>query len=438
MSGIGNALIEGETFARGLAADERKAHAYNALANTYGVALAGDPETAKADQDYMQHERTNPIAVDQAQAALTGTNLDNTGKQQTNDYNALANPKNLAGLDLQNQKTSAETEERQAQTKRVNYLLPGEMAQQGATLRETNAQTGLANSQTAHTNVETQQGRLALNTTQAAQDRQSAMGILASLSDVASAGGDVGAKFDTLAPLIAKFEGVDPSHMAPMRAALVQDPVGTINKLSEAIQAANLTALGANGKGGAGALALMKFSQGQMSLKDGLNFTKQRIQAVPEMTQQALALVPQMASVATVRKAKAMIPGTPEYRFEQAVKQIQSNLSLDDLRALREGGLSLGRTNMAEFAGSASAVANMDLGQTPSMLSGNLKRINNTYGEVNKALDSQIQRLGAGGGGGGGVPKATQPSNKFQEGVIYTDAQGNKAKFQSGQWVPVK
>lgn len=435
MPDIGNALNQGAEFARGLAADERKTAAYNALNNVYGPALAGDPDTAIKAQEFKQREQTNPIAVQQAQANVSGTTLDNTGKQQTNEYNALANPKKLAGLDLTNDQTGAQTAEISANTNKTNTLLPGEVAQQGAQLNQTRAQTGLTNAETTHTNVETQQGRLALNTAQAAQDRQSAMGILASLSDVASNGGDVGAKFDTLAPLIAKYEGVDPSHMAPLRAALIKDPVGTINRLSEAIQAANLTAVGANGKAGAGALAMMKFSQGQMSLKDGLQFTQQRVAGVQPIVDQMSALVPQLSSIATIRKAKAEIPGTPEYKFQQLVEQLKPNLSLDDIRTLKASGTSLGRVTNQEMNMAANAMGNMDLGQDKSTINANLVRIGNTYKVVNSTIAKDIDRIGT---GGGIVAKATAPSAKFVEGKTYTDAQGNKAMFKNGQWVPVQ
>jgi hypothetical protein len=440
MADIGNSLNQGAEFARGLAADERKTAAYNALSNAYGVALAGDPDTTIKAQEFQQREQTNPIAVQQAQATLAGTGLENTGKAQENDFNALANPKKLTGLDLTNTGTEATTAQTKANTTRTNALLPGEVAQQGATLAGTRAQTGLTGAETAHANVETQQGKLALNTAEAAQQRTSAMGILASLSDTASAGGDIGAQFDKLAPLIAKYEGVDPSHLPQLREALVRDPVGTINQLSTGIQAANLAAQGAGGKSTAGALNMMKFSAGQMSLKDGLNFTAQRTGAVPDLVNQmaALAKPGAMSTIATVRVAKAHIPGTPEYQFQALVEQLKPNLSLDDLRNLKASGMSMGRITNQEMSMAGNAVANMDLGQDLSTLSANLKRIGTTYDIVNKDLQAQIARIGS-GGGMPGVPHATQPkAAQFQEGVVYTDAQGNKAAYRGGKFVPVQ
>lgn len=427
-----NALQEGADFARGLTNDERKSAAYNALANTYGVALAGDPDTALKDQEYIQRTQTNPIAIQQAQSTLQGTNLENAGKAESNKFNVLADPLRLTGLQDTNANTEATTANTQATTRRTNTLLPGEVAQQAAQTGLTRAQTGLTGAETAHTKAETSQSLFTLNTAQAAQARASAMGILAGLSDTAANGGDIGQAFDNVAPLIAKYENVDPSHLPLLRQALVSDPVGTINKLSTAIQAANLAAAGGTGKGAAGALGLLKFSQGQMNLADGLQFTRQRISAVPDLTQQALDMLPQMSSLATVRKAKAAIPGTPEYQFNAIMHQIQGNLSLDDLRSLREGGLSLGRTNLAEFTASANAIANTDLGLDPAMLRGNLQRVQNTYKGTLSALDNQIARARATGGG----PRVNSP--QYVAGQQYRDAKGNVATWDGTKFVPAK
>lgn len=406
---------------------ERKTAAYNVLANTYGVGVAGDPDTALKAQEYGQRQQTNPIAVQQAQANLTGTT-------QENDYNALANPIKLTGLNLENQKTSAQTADVNSETHERDTLLPGQVAQQGATLNQTRAQTGLIGAETAHTNVETAAGRLSLNTQQAAQDRQSAMGLLAALSDTASNGGDVGGKFDQLAPLIAKYEGVDPSHLAPLRSALVQDPVGTINKLSEGINAAQMMAMGGTGKtgGSAAALKMLQFGQQQMSLKDGLNYVQQRTAAVPSLTDQMAALVPQLSSVAIVRKAKAEIPGTPEYQFNQLVEQLKPNLALDDIRTLRSTGTSMGRVTNAEMGMAANAMGNMDLGQNPSVLAANLNRIKGTYANVNADLANQIKSVGNGPMSG---QMAHQPN--FVTGQVYQDAQGRKAQWTGKSWKPV-
>lgn len=419
-------LSDGADFANNLTLNERKTEAYNALNRVYGPAVAGDPDASLKAQEYAQRDLTNPIAVQQAGANLGQTQAVTQGQDLSNAFNTQANPIKVQGLqDANTQAEQSTAFEAQDQ--------PGKIAQQGATLAGTKAQT-------ANTQTDTAQKHFALNTAQGTAMRQTAMGILSSLSDVASAGGDVGATFDKNAALIAQMEGVTPDHLPPLRAALMRDPVGTINQLTDAVNAANTAAMGAGGKGAAGALAMMKFSQGQMSLKDGLNFVQQRTAAVPDLTDQMTSLAGQMSGSAIVRKAKSEIPGTPEYQFEKLNEQLKANTALDDLRTLKATGTSMGRVSNMEMGLSSSAVANMDIGQSPATLLANLKRVKTTYGMVNSNLAADITRIGTGTTMPGQKRAITPgaPGSKFQEGQTYQDAKGNKATFTGGKFVPVQ
>jgi hypothetical protein len=433
-----NALAATEQ-ASALSADERKNAAFNALAKAYGP-QAGDPDAALKMQQFGQHELTDPIAVQQAQADLTGKNLSNTGAQQTNDYNFLANPKKLTGLDLENTGKQDQNTQTEQTTDFDAQLQPGKVAQQGAQLDSTKAATRASNASTAASNAETAQRRFTLATDEGQADRTSAMGLLAGLSDVVNQGGDLGEAFDRLAPQIAKFEGTTPDHLQGLRAKLLQDPANTINQLGDAINAANQAA--AASKGGAGALNTLKFNEAKQAQVNALNVTAQRTQAVPAATDQALALVSAMSASAILRKARAEIPGTPEYKFEQLVTQIKTNASLDDLRALRASGTSLGRVTNTEFTASANAFANLDLGQDPKMLAGNLGRLKSTYGVINDNLQADIARLSK--TSGGNAPKAAAPAAKAADGknyvkdTVYQDAKGNKAKWDGTKFVPAK
>lgn len=419
------ALAEGAKFTDNLRDQSRKTAAYNALLAAYGPAVAGDPDTALKGQEFQQRTQTNPIAVQQASA-----NLDTT--TQENAYNALANPKKLTGLDLTNANTEAGTANTQASTARTNALLPGEVTQQGATLAQTRANTGLTQAQTQAENMDISKSRLALNTAAAANDRQAVMGILAGISDTAAAGGDVGAAFDKVAPMVAKLEGHDGADLTPLRAALVQDPVGTINRLTDAIHAANAQALGQSSKGGSLALQQVKIAGQNMALRDGLNFTQQRTAAVPALTDQISALIPKMATLATMRKAKAEVPGTPEYQYNALVEQLKPNLSLDDIRNLKSSGTSLARVTNQEMSMAANAIGNMDLGQDLSTLRANALRIKNTYNVVNSDVAAAIKRVGSGGGVGAG--HVADPKQTFVKGQIYTDSAGNKATWTGTGW----
>lgn len=406
-----------------LADAERKDAAYQAIKNTYGVALAGDPDTTLKAQEFQQRDKLNPIAVEQAGANLTGTNLQNQGTAATNAYNELANPKRLQALD-DTHATSAQALDEATQ------LQPGKVAQQSATLAGTEANTAQTRAQTAETGVRTQAAKFALNTAEGAQLRSSAMGLLAGLSDVAANGGDMGAAFDKIAPQIAQFEGVDQAHIAPLRQKFIDDPVGTINQLSSAINAINLQAAGGTK---AGALNMLKFNGQQMSLKEGLQFTQQRTGAVPDLTDQMANLLPLMSTVPTVAMAKMKIPGTPEYQFHQLTEQLKANTSLDDIRTLKATGTSLGRVTNNEMALAGNAIANMDIGQPKATLLANLKRVKTTYTGLNQNIQADIDRIGKGGMGTGAVKGPTGPAGATAKAV---NKKTGQTIFQvNGAWV---
>jgi hypothetical protein len=308
------AVNEGLAFVQSLQEQERKAAAYNALSKKYGEGVAFDPAAALKAQEYGQHELTDPIAVNQAAADLQGKVLSNAGQDETNKYNVLNHPKLLEKQDLDNTGQGLTNQQTQQTTQFDAQLQPGKVAQQKATLDSTRAGTGLTGAQTSQIQQETKAAKFKLATDEGAQLRSSAMGLLAGLSDTAATGGDIGAAFDKIAPQIAAFEGVDQAHLAPLRAQLMKDPVGTINSLSAAIHEANVAATRGTQ---AGMLAQQKYDDAKAAQVQALGVTAQRTQAVPAATDSARALIPQMSSSAILRKARAEIPGTPEYKYMQ-------------------------------------------------------------------------------------------------------------------------
>lgn len=59
-------------------------------------------------------------------------------------------------------------------------------------------------------------------------------------------------------------------------------------------------------------------------------------------------------------------------------------------------------------------------------------------GRHNQATEAISASKGKGGGGRIPAPKAATPAtpSKYEEGRVYTDANGNKAKYSSGKWIP--
>lgn len=351
----------------------RKNKAMNALETIYGP-TAGDPEDALKNQNYLTATQQDPLNTTALALRNAGTVTANAQAGENLDFSKQQHP-----LQLQ-----------QDQNVVQGGALANTATQQGIDLNKDLAPLKVAGAQnevaggaiTNATNTD------ALAAAQAARQRASAQGLLATLTDAYNNGGDIGRTFDQIAPQIAQLEGVDPNHMAPLRQQFVADPAGTINHLQTALSAANPAPTT-----GKGAAANANSPQARAQQADALEVIQSRTAAVPTTIDQAGALIPKMSGSAILRKARAQIPGTPEYQFEALTHSITSNLSLDDLRSLRTSGLSLGRTNIAEFTASAQAFGNLDIGQDPGQIKSTLDRLSGTYKQINSNLGADVQRL---------------------------------------------
>lgn len=353
----------------------RKNKAMNALETIYGP-TAGDPEDALKNQNYLTATQQDPLNTTALALRNAGTVMANAQAGENLDFSKQQHP-----LQLQ-----------QDQNVVQGGALANTATQQGIDLNKDLAPLKVAGAQnevaggaiTNATNTD------ALAAAQAARQRASAQGLLATLTDAYNNNGDIGRTFDQIAPQIAQLEGVDPNHMTPLRQQFVADPAGTINHLQTALSAANPAPTTSKGAAATNANS----PQARATQADALEVIQSRTAAVPPTIEQAAAFIPQMnQSSAIVRKARAQIPGTPENKFEALAHTITSNLSLDDLRSLRTSGLSLGRTNIAEFTASAQAFGNLDLVQDPSQIKSVLDRLSGTYKQINSNLGADIQRL---------------------------------------------
>lgn len=182
---------------------DRQAAAYNVLSKTYGVDLAGDPDTALKAQTYTQNTLTNPLAVQQKQADLTGTSITNAGNQATNDYNTLSRPTILQGLQDKNAQTEQDT-----QFAAQNQ--PGKLKQQTAQTSATNAEAGASSAQAAQT-------RYSTASSMSAEETNASLGMANQLLQVRNSGGDVQAAFDEMAPRVEALPGVNKGHIESLR-----------------------------------------------------------------------------------------------------------------------------------------------------------------------------------------------------------------------------
>lgn len=395
---MADAALEGasayNTRAAGLAAEQdnwRKQKAMNALTNIYGP-IAGAPVEAMQNQNYLTATQQDPLRTEALRLNNVGTGTANDQAAENLGFSRQQHPLQLQ----QDQNTvaggvisNAQAGENLDLSKRLDPLKVQAqgIANQGGTIANQGGEIANAT------------GADQLRAAQAARDRATAQGLLGALSTAFNNGDDIGATFDHLAPQIAALEGVDPNHMQPLRAAFVADPQGTITKLNAALTQANPTPTA-----GGRAAAAANTPQARAQQADALEVIQARTAAVPTTIDQASALISKMSPSAIIRKARAQIPGTPEYQFEALAHSISSNLSLDDLRSLRTSGLSLGRTNIAEFTASAQAFGNLDLGQDPGQIKSVLDRLSGTYKQINSNLGADVTRLRTGAASTPGKP----------------------------------
>lgn len=430
---IGDSLKAGSDFMGSLTDAARKTAAYNVLNNTYGAAVADDPEKALNAQLYGQRQLTNPLDVEKKTLDNTGVTLDNSGKQQDQDFNALNNPLKLRGSELTNTGKELDNTKTSQDTAFAAQDQPYNILAKKANIAQSNAATNASNAETATRHFE-------LNTAKAQADRTAAMGILSGLSDVATNGGDIGAAFDKYAPMIAKFQGTDVSHIQGLREKLVADPAGTINTMTDAVHAAQQTALGVKATSAAG-IAAAKASDKAATQVGSMKAIAERTAAIPGLLDQADGLIAGMSPVAAVRVVRAKIPGTNEYNYTKLMESLTANLSLTDLQNMKNSGLSLGRVTNAEMAAAGHAYSNMDIGQDTSTIRGNLRRVGQVYKTVNDNLGLDIKRvegIAARGAGGAKIvnPIPAPAGFKGVEGKTYTSADGSTAVFKNGKFIP--
>lgn len=390
---MADAALEGATAyntrAAGLQMEQdnwRKNKAMDALTNIYGP-IAGDPEDALKNQNYLTATQQDPLKTEALRLSNVGTGTANDQAGENLDYSKQLHPLQLQ--QGQNEVTGGGIANAQA-GENLNLsrsLDPLKVQQQ----RIANQGGQISN---AGGEISNATGADTLKATQAGRDRATAQGLLGTLTQAYNNGDDIGRTFDQMAPQIAALEGVDPAHMQPLRQQLVADPAGTISHLQAALSAA-ATAQAPQARGAA---ANANTPQARATQADALEVIQSRTAAVPTTIDQASALISKMSPSAIIRKARAQIPGTPEYQFEALAHSITANLSLDDLRSLRTSGLSLGRTNIAEFTASAQAFGNIDIGQDPGQIKGVLDRLSGTYKQINSNLGADVTRLRTGGG----------------------------------------
>ena len=108
---------------------------------------------------------------------------------------------------------------------------------------------------------------------------------------------------------------------------------------------------------------------------------------------QAFQLMSKLPQDGASLKAESLVPGSDAYKLKGVLDQISHNLSVDDLRNMKQSGLSLGRVTVAEFQAVSKAIANTDVAQGADMLRTQLGRVGKLYGDLYKANNDDIATM---------------------------------------------
>lgn len=306
-------LAGGRAYVKGLTQDAREAGAFNALSKIYGP-VAGDPEAALKMQDYGQKLLTNPIAVDQAKADLSG-------KQEDNNFLAQDHPLQVQSHQLIN----AHQTEANAQQLQMDPL---ELADK----KEAVAYNALAHPLELQGKKLTNEGLVDTNAATVQKTAQSAQ--------------EFPLKMDLDRAEIGLKKGQTSAAYAQAQ-----------HSLAEAAKARTAVA------------------NGHATPAQALAVIQQRMSVVPDTVDQAIGLIKSMSSVGLLRAAKSKMPGTAEDQYNKAIDTIKANMSMNDLQAMKASGVGFGRVTNAEMAAAANAFGSLDVTQDPKTMINNLARI---------------------------------------------------------------
>jgi hypothetical protein len=323
----------------------RKQQAYNALRATYGDA-AGDPVA-------NQQLATTAALQQKLPGELQQQALDNQGKAQTNQFEAAANPLRLQtlGTSVQQGRQNLNTDIAQAPLRQ--QMLANQTTATGQQV-DINKQTLATGAQTA---ADAQTAKL----------QAVVKGAVDSLGDALKSGEDPETAFNRIAPVAAQQAGLDPNspELQAFKQHFIANPQATLDAASNHIQAnrspAQISAeaneaKAANASGNKKALPPLEQMRGLTNLSVSAD---NYLSAVDD----AIALLPKIASNPAVAALKAQYPDSYEALLARKIGQIKSSATLAELQAMRQGGFSFGRVSNADLkqANDAATIADIRL-----------------------------------------------------------------------------
>lgn len=387
---ISTGYATGAQTAEGIGVAARKTAAFNALQKIYGD-VAGDPEAALQTQEYGQREQTNPIAVDQAKANLTGTGLDNAGKTESNYLAQQVDPS----------KIEAAKQQVVSNQQGIDNTAIMDPIKQGDA-RETAAFNALAHPQLLQEQALKNTG-LDLNNTKTAQDTTFAA---------------------QEHPLVMEQKKATIGLTGAQTANQYADASARRADAQKTLSEVGVEAARANAKAGT--------ASGLVNPDGSIPYaTQAKIGGAIDAVDNVRNLLPRMNSIGIIRKFNAEhVPGSPEAQAMAQLHTLTANLSQADLASLAQQGVKMGRITNMEMKLAGDSYGSTDI------INGDPKTIATTLGAVRNVLSN----FGTGakpsdksiGGRVGGSPS---PTSRFVNNQVYTDASGTKSRYLNGQWV---
>ena len=370
------AVKAGADMAQGMAIAERKATAYNALRSIYGDVVGPDDTAAQLSAML--------IAQKKLPGELESQSLTNQTAKQNLDYNALANPERLIGLQQGNT------------AKRLdNEFDAANMPQR----LELNRQAVTAGNQRIEQNKQTlRDNDNTYNDAITEKERNVAQGVIAGVKEAMEKGESPQAAFDRVLPQVAAMEGIDPSKLHALRQRFIDNPQATISAMEAHMNTVrpNTAMMRAQADQQRAATAQAK-QDAKTKAAGGSNFIRESQENVQNIVGNILKDIPNVSTNVIARgllgKVDAVGLGLneTETRYQRNLGSLRNMLGVEALAQRRASGLTFGQVTEKEFDKIAMSVAGLDNIRNPEDIKNEVTRIGGMY---QRLLESDDYKAG--------------------------------------------
>lgn len=388
-------LKAGADFANTVFKAEQQQRQYNALRQMFGDAVGPDDTLPQLDANRRQNQKLP--------GELENQTLTNQGLKQTNAFNELNNPVKLQ----QNQADLTRTQQGNAydaQTMGSRVQQSQNTATQGQQQAELNKQKidkGATEAEDAATE----------------KSRNAALGITAAAKARIAAGEDPASVWNNIAPQVAAMEGVDPGQLDQLKRMFIADPQKTIDLVEQhanatrpntalmrgqaalmqgeaAKQRAAAAAAGKSGKvDPADAASALEASKTMLDANidniDRLVGTAEK----PGAVRRGMASSGIGRTIQEHLAEKGVNYGTESYSVHKDIESIKHAISLTDLKALKDMGVSLGRVTNVEFEAASKAYETLDPREDVAATERKLTTIRNFLNAVRGTRQQQADKM---------------------------------------------